>query len=162
LHDNRFRTYDPAIGRYLSADLLGQRARPNLYEYALNNPLNFFDPFGLYGTNSCGYYDQTCSANGGTYECSVAPELCPAFPNDDTSQESPDPVGNVSACMRQCLQERHQARMEEPSTCSEDNQIPFDENAGDHAACAIGCGRNPENPYDPTGPPLPDRDPSLY
>jgi RHS repeat-associated protein len=93
LHDNRFRTYDPAVGRYLSADPLGQRARPNLYEYSLNNPQNFFDPFGLYGTNSCGYYDQACSASGGTYECSVAPELCPAFPDDDTSLESPDPVG---------------------------------------------------------------------
>jgi hypothetical protein len=38
------------------------------------------------------------------------------------------------------------------------NLYAFDENAYDHAACAIGCGRNPENPYDRSGLPLPNRD----
>jgi uncharacterized protein RhaS with RHS repeats len=47
-HDNRFRTYDPATGRYISADPIGQLGEggPNLYEYALGNPLSIFDSTG--------------------------------------------------------------------------------------------------------------------
>jgi uncharacterized protein RhaS with RHS repeats len=71
LHDNRFRTYDPAIGRYISADPIGQAGivsrslglygdypellmdpdeipgELNLYSYVGNSPLNGFDEFGL-------------------------------------------------------------------------------------------------------------------
>ena len=44
---NRFRYYDPGIGRYVSADPIGQYGGVNLYAYAGNDPLNWFDPFGL-------------------------------------------------------------------------------------------------------------------
>ena len=162
LHYNRFRYFDPAVGRYISTDPLRQRARPNVYEYAFNNPLNFFDPFGLYGTQSCSYYDQACSANGGSYECRVAPELCPRFPVDDDPGGDSDPIGNWSDCMRQCLQDKHKDRMKSPDMCGADNNISPSENAADHASCAAGCLSNPENPFDPTGPDLPDNDPSLY
>ena len=47
LHYNRFRYYDPAIGRYIEADPIGQVGATNVFEYALNNPTRFFDPFGL-------------------------------------------------------------------------------------------------------------------
>lgn len=44
---NRFRYYSPELGRYISADPIGQPGGVNLYRYALNNPVNWFDPDGL-------------------------------------------------------------------------------------------------------------------
>jgi RHS repeat-associated protein len=65
LHYNRFRYYDPEVGRYVSADPIGQygildrfgissslvgtrfpTASENLYEYSLNAPVDHFDPDG--------------------------------------------------------------------------------------------------------------------
>ena len=74
LHYNRFRYYDPGIGRYVSADPIGQfgildrmgislvgrpplspAAAPNLFSYSLNNPVGWADPDGLgpIGTAVC-------------------------------------------------------------------------------------------------------------
>ncbi len=47
LHDNRFRYFDPAIGRYISGDPIGQAGGINLFEYASSNPVGALDPFGL-------------------------------------------------------------------------------------------------------------------
>jgi RHS repeat-associated protein len=46
LHYNRFRYYDPAAGRYISADPIRLRAGLNLFSYALP-PTQWIDPFGL-------------------------------------------------------------------------------------------------------------------
>jgi RHS repeat-associated protein len=46
LHYNRFRYYDPTLGRYLSQDPLGLSAGPNPVAYVLN-PLRLIDPLGL-------------------------------------------------------------------------------------------------------------------
>jgi RHS repeat-associated protein len=47
LHYNRFRHYSPDVGRYVSADPIGQIGGVNLYRYGLGNPLSFIDPLGL-------------------------------------------------------------------------------------------------------------------
>jgi RHS repeat-associated protein len=47
LHYNRYRYYEPRLGRYMSADPIGQLSGINLYLYAASNPIAAFDPFGL-------------------------------------------------------------------------------------------------------------------
>ncbi|MDK2127045.1 RHS repeat domain-containing protein, partial [Parachitinimonas caeni] len=48
LHYNRFRYYDPDLGRFVSQDPIGLRGGINLFEYA-PNPLEWIDPMGLSG-----------------------------------------------------------------------------------------------------------------
>ena len=48
LHYNYHRYYDPRMGRYLTPDPIGLMANLNLYGYADQNPINRFDPRGLY------------------------------------------------------------------------------------------------------------------
>jgi RHS repeat-associated protein len=54
LHQNGFRDYDPATGRYLEADPIRQRAGTNLYAYVRLDPVNRADPFGLYHSDTHG------------------------------------------------------------------------------------------------------------
>lgn len=46
LYYNRFRYYDPEIGRFVSQDPIGLQDGMNLFEYALN-PVEWTEPFGL-------------------------------------------------------------------------------------------------------------------
>ncbi|WP_147376740.1 DUF6861 domain-containing protein [Noviherbaspirillum saxi] len=46
LHYNRFRYYDPDIGRFISQDPIGLQGGYNLYQYA-PNPIAWIDPLGL-------------------------------------------------------------------------------------------------------------------
>lgn len=46
LHYNRFRYYDPDIGRFVTQDPIGTLGGVNLYQY-VDNPLNWIDPLGL-------------------------------------------------------------------------------------------------------------------
>ena len=49
LHYNFQRYYDPTVGRYVSEDPLGFGGGDvNLYAYVRNNPINFYDPYGLW------------------------------------------------------------------------------------------------------------------
>jgi len=47
LYYNRYRDYDPTIGRYIQADPIGLEGGGNPYVYAGNNPINAFDAMGL-------------------------------------------------------------------------------------------------------------------
>jgi RHS repeat-associated protein len=50
----RARWYDPHQGRFMSEDPVGLNARPNLYEYAYDNPLRYVDPTGNQGLELAG------------------------------------------------------------------------------------------------------------
>ncbi len=44
----RARWYDPITGRWLSPDPIGIAGGLNMYVFAVNNPVNFTDPYGLF------------------------------------------------------------------------------------------------------------------
>ena len=46
LHLALYRAYDADIGRWLNRDPIGEAGGMNLYRYVLNNPINWFDPYG--------------------------------------------------------------------------------------------------------------------
>jgi RHS repeat-associated protein len=43
-----YRAYDPATGRWLSRDPIGENGGINLYGYVVNSPVNYIDPLGLW------------------------------------------------------------------------------------------------------------------
>ncbi|WP_370678218.1 RHS repeat-associated core domain-containing protein [Pleomorphomonas sp. PLEO] len=48
-----YRAYDPKVGRWISRDPIGERGDParNLYGYVGEDPINHFDPLGLWTVN---------------------------------------------------------------------------------------------------------------
>jgi RHS repeat-associated protein len=51
LYNYRERYYDPSVGRFLSEDPIRPDDAIDFYAYVSNNPINFTDPLGLYGTD---------------------------------------------------------------------------------------------------------------
>ncbi len=55
LYYYKARFYSPALGRFLQTDPIGIADDLNLYAYVGNNPINFSDPSGLWGTVGAGW-----------------------------------------------------------------------------------------------------------
>ncbi|HZZ80445.1 MAG TPA: RHS repeat-associated core domain-containing protein [Gemmataceae bacterium] len=53
LHYNRYRYYDPAMGRFISMDPIGLRGGLNVWRYG-PNPTQWLDPLGLTGSDASG------------------------------------------------------------------------------------------------------------
>ena len=49
LHYNYFRDYNPKTGRYIESDPIGLAGGINTFAYVDNDPLNSYDPYGLFG-----------------------------------------------------------------------------------------------------------------
>lgn len=59
------RYYDPEVGRWITADPIGQEGGPNLYAYVLNNPLMRADLLGLFGFDDIAQgFTQICNFIG--------------------------------------------------------------------------------------------------
>jgi RHS repeat-associated protein len=72
LHYNRFRYYDPDIGRFVSEDPVGLAGGVNTFAYAAN-PTGWTDPLGLTADCSCG--------SGGHFSKTEKPRATGATPN---------------------------------------------------------------------------------
>jgi len=53
LHYNYYRDYDPSLGRYVESDPIGLGGGVNTYAYVVNNPVLYYDYFGLYMMGQC-------------------------------------------------------------------------------------------------------------
>ena len=60
----RARHYHPRLGRFLQPDPIGVAGGSNLYAYANNNPLRWFDPWGLMPETAASIVGSTAYANG--------------------------------------------------------------------------------------------------
>jgi RHS repeat-associated protein len=82
LHYNRFRYYDPALGRYLQSDPIGYKGSPvNLYAYCAN-PLVHVDVLGLHD-------DEETGSQGPTNEEEPAPKQAEEPPEKPPEEPTP-------------------------------------------------------------------------
>ncbi|MDP3938195.1 MAG: RHS repeat-associated core domain-containing protein [Deltaproteobacteria bacterium] len=103
IHYNWFRYYDQETGRYSSADPIGQLGGHHLYHYALNNPINVFDRYGLISAALAGNVIRAVGRLTGqtATEAQVAGSMASAavgFGNDLSSSFTGDPsIGDTVA-----------------------------------------------------------------
>nr|WP_319528789.1 RHS repeat-associated core domain-containing protein [Pseudomonas laurentiana] len=81
MHYNRYRYYDPLVGRFISKDPIGYAGGLNLYVYA-PNPVFWIDPFGLAADCYCG--------SGGYFSGVSKPRSVGAAPNSIYTKTNKD------------------------------------------------------------------------
>ena len=143
--------YDPATGRFLSEDPIGFVGGSNFYSYVGNNPTNYTDPYGLYGTNSCEYYKRRCSENGGGYYCLIAPLICEAtalISPEDPDPSTDDDYEGFNRCTRQCLQDLDAINQFVEPQCGNvvSSGSDLEQITVDHLYCWKRCGFEGRNP----------------
>jgi len=147
LHQNWYRDYKTEMGRYAEADPIGIKKGTNhIYVYVGNNPINFEDSLGLYGTNDCSRYTLRCAQSGGEYYCETAPKYCNWFPKyPDPDPNTDDDFEGWSRCTRQCLQDCDNDLNHDQSQCPNEPDSTTDEftdskNQICHVYCYTICG----------------------
>jgi RHS repeat-associated protein len=122
LSQNRWRDYDPSLGRYAEADPFGIDAAVNIYAYVDGDPLNWRDPRGLDATvilyggptghlgiqinngPSYGYYPQTLSPT-----CVVGG--CPGIEKPDNNPDIVDTLTIKSTPIQDALMQSYINRL---------------------------------------------------
>jgi RHS repeat-associated protein len=107
LHYNYHRYYDPRSGRYLTPDPIGVNGGINLFSYVGNNPLKWFDPFGLDWIEYTGQFAVLYGGNVGDYSnlkkrCNATSGL-PGFQetsNQNVPDAGPIPEGGYDLSLR--------------------------------------------------------------
>ena len=117
----------------------------NFYTYVLNNPTNFTDASGLYGTNECSYYKLRCAQSGGKYYCETAQYWCDKFqkyPDPDPTRK--DDFEGWARCTRQCLQdcdqEQYQQSCPHPKPDPSTDEFKDPKPTACHLRCYLKCG----------------------
>lgn len=92
LHYNRFRYCDPAIGRYVSADPIGQAGGVNVFGYVGNNPVGMIDPLGLDGPSFSDLMSMDPACDSARVEIHHNRQIQPTFRSADVGDVG-DPFG---------------------------------------------------------------------
>ena len=173
LHYNYFRYYDPATGRYITADPIGLQGGLNTYFYVNANALRGTDPRGLLPVmpwptgdipspdySPCSYYDQKCTETGCRYYCTTAPAICrnaerlPLFWGINNSKLN---------CIRRCLVREDKKIHDRRTQCTDNDCLSDQEIDNYHNRCFTECGVSPSRypgvnpPWFPGNPNAPNR-----
>ena len=83
LYYYRARMYHPQLGRFLQPDPLGYYDSMNLYQYCINNPVNWIDPYGCYAEDPSDIGISYPPVNPGPKLPRFRPPPLPNFPQPD-------------------------------------------------------------------------------
>ncbi|CAB1228612.1 RHS repeat-associated core domain-containing protein [Serratia liquefaciens] len=124
LHYNRYRYYDPEVGRFVGQDPVGYRGGINLYQYA-PNPTGWIDPLGL---------DRITNAGEGARREDVfnaqmrakhpnATVQCQCYLCNAQGQSVKDPVTGACRCIDTAVIENGQAKTYEVTSMTVDKDL---------------------------------------
>jgi RHS repeat-associated protein len=136
LHQNYFRDYEAATGRYPQSDPIGQAGGVSTYGYVSGNPLMYSDPMGLVGVGM--QFGPNYSNTPSSYVPTTHPLLVIRYkPGDTTIKPIPGLHGNIQ-CLQLCLSM--------PLTITGGGEgAPYHKGKSHPGgtACDFGCNSNP-------------------